>query len=264
VTEIPEHLLKRSKERRQALGLPSDAGDAAPAPAGEAPATPAVAATPAPAPPAPRPAKPAVPAAAPPPKPEPHYVRAYKRRRKIPIWAMPVLALLPLWLCIYWQAMQPPEVEVVGPLAAGAELYGACAGCHGADGGGVAGAGRQLNNGEVLLTFPTIEEMLTFIYVGNRGYAGVPYGDPDRPGGPHVGGQDFALGAMPAWGATAGGEFEDVEILEVVCHERYTLGGGDQTSEEFEQWCSEDGEQFLLVEEGGFEAAGVPTAPQAP
>ena len=49
---------------------------------------------------------------------------------------------------------------------------------------------------------------------------------------------------MPAWGATAGGELTDDEILAVVCHERYTLGGADPTSdeyaEEFDDWCSED------------------------
>jgi len=53
----------------------------------------------------------------------------------------------------------------------------------------------------------------------------------------------------------------DVELLEVVCHERYTIGGGDITSEEFLKWCSPTGEGFLAVESGGFEAAGVSTEP---
>src|SRR5690606_23239928 len=88
VTEIPEHLLKRSKERRAALGLPTDGGDApaatpaAATPAASSPETPAAAAPPA------KPAAPATPAAPPPPKPDPPYVAAAKRRRRIPFWAM--------------------------------------------------------------------------------------------------------------------------------------------------------------------------------
>ena len=44
------------------------------------------------------------------------------------------------------------------------------------------------------------------------------------------------------------------EILAVVCHERYTLGGADPTSddyvEEFENWCSEEAPAFLALESG--------------
>ena len=43
MTEIPEHLLKRSRERRAALGLPTDGGEGTPAEGGGA--TPAAAVT---------------------------------------------------------------------------------------------------------------------------------------------------------------------------------------------------------------------------
>ena len=43
-------------------------------------------------------------------------------------------------------------------------------------------------------------------------------------GGPRTAG---SLGAMPAQGTLAGGDLTDDEILAVVCHERYTLGGAD-------------------------------------
>jgi hypothetical protein len=40
----------------------------------------------------------------------------------------------------------------------------------------------------------------------------------------------------------------------VICHERYTLGGADPTSEtyaaEFEAWCSADAPVFEAVESG--------------
>ena len=59
---------------------------------------------------------------------------------------------------------------------------------------------------------------------------------------------------MPAQGATAGGDLTDAEILAVVCHERYTLGGADPTSdeyaEEFEDWCSEEAPMFAALEAG--------------
>ena len=99
MTEIPEHLLKRSRERRAALGGESAEGapaesESAAAPAPVAAATPARAAAAAP------PAA-AEPPAPPPPKPDPPYIQAAKRRRRIPYWAMPVLAALPLWGYVY-------------------------------------------------------------------------------------------------------------------------------------------------------------------
>ena len=59
---------------------------------------------------------------------------------------------------------------------------------------------------------------------------------------------------MPGWGATAGGELTDAEILAVVCHERYDLGGADPTSdeyaEEFEDWCAEEAPIYAGLEDG--------------
>ena len=75
-------------------------------------------------------------------------------------------------------------------------------------------------------------------------------GDPDREGGPHVTG---AQGVMPAQGADAGGALTDYEILGVVCHERYTLGGTDEIDgyeAEFEKWCSEGSPLYAALEGG--------------
>ena len=75
-------------------------------------------------------------------------------------------------------------------------------------------------------------------------------GDPNREGGPHVTG---AQGVMPAQGADAGGALTDYEILGVVCHERYTLGGAGDIEgfeEEFEQWCSEESPLYEALESG--------------
>jgi mono/diheme cytochrome c family protein len=190
-----------------------------------------------------------VPAAPPPPKPDSYVVAAYKRRNRIPYWAMLALALLPLWAFMYARAVTTQAVEAAGPLAVGTETYSVCASCHGGDGSG--GVGYPFTDGEVLKTFPHIEDQLRFVYYGSEQYAaaGVDiYGDPNREGGPHV-----VLGrngaAMPAWG----GNLTDAEILGVVCHERYDLGGADPTdlATEYDQWCGEESEIFADLEAGG-------------
>ena len=106
----------------------------------------------------------------------------------------------------------------------------------------------------MLKTFPHIEDQLRFVYFGTENYniEGVEiYGNPDREGGAHETG---SLGPMPAWGELAGGDLTDEEILAVVCHERYTLGGADPTSdeyvEEFEDWCAEEAPAFVALEDG--------------
>jgi len=254
VTEIPEHLLKRSRERRAALGLGGDdagssTGDAAAAAATPATTTPAAAPA-APAAPSGRAAAPAAPAA-PKPKPDSPVVAAYKRRTRIPFWAMAALSLLPIWGFMYARAVTAQPQEASGPIGVGAEVFGNCASCHGATGGG--GSGRQLSDGEVLATFPHIEDMLRFVYFGTAAYnlAGVvEYGNPEREGGSH---QTGSFGVMPQWGESAGGDLTDDEILAVVCHERYTLGGADPTgdsAEEFETWCAEESEIYHALESG--------------
>jgi len=241
VTEIPEHLLKRSRDRKAAGGGgSSDSGGAASVPATTTPATPA-----------PR-------AAAPEPvvaqaKPDPAYVKAAKTRNKIPGWAMLTLGLLPIFLFMYVRGLQPQKAEASGPIAMGIETYGGCASCHGADGGG--GAGRVFKGGEALKTFPHIEDMLNWVYAGTEAFsaAGVPtYGDPDREGGAHAP-YSYNGSPMPAQGAKYGGALTDYEILGVVCHIRYDLAGADPTgewAEEYEKWCSEESEIFVGLEDG--------------
>ena len=265
MTEIPEHLLKRSRERRSAIG--GEAGDdAAATPATTAPAAggpasaPAVRAAAAPATVAPKVEAP---------KPVPPYLAAAQSRKKIPIWAMPVLAALPLWAFLYVNAMTRQPRKITGPLAQGAQVYvsGACVSCHGS--GGEGGVGRKLSEGEVLKTFPNIEDQIRFVYNGNKGYYGKPYGDPNRAGGPHIAGNggQYVSGAMPAQGAAAGGALTDVQILAVLCEERYTLSGADPLGKylkEYTDYCTADGTKWAAVEAGGFAAAKIPTDPATP
>lgn len=242
MTEIPEHLLNRAKARRDALaGKTPESQESAPASAPARTEAPAAA--------KPAPAKAAAQA-----KPDPIHVRTARERHKIPFWAMAGLALLPLWAFLYLIAMTPAHKAVAGPLTEGKEIYAGCAGCHGGDGAG--GAGRPFAAGEVLKTFPQIEDMLNFVYNGSQRFvaAGLKtYGDPGREGGAHAP-LSFSGNPMPQQGEKAGGALSEAEILAVVCHVRYDLAGADHESEEwaaeYEHWCSPDSEIFKGLEAG--------------
>ena len=244
MTEIPEHLLKRSQERRGAGG---DAPGAAVTPAASTAATStATAATSA------EPAgkvartEAAAPVGPPPAKPDSPVVAAYKERKKIPVWAMMTLSILPVWAFMYVRALEPPTVEATGPLGEGATVYNQCSSCHGGSGEG--GVGYSFQDGAVIATFPNIEDQLRWVKFGSEAYvaAGIEiYGDPNREGGARVSG---ATGVMPAGAAALG--LTDVEILAVVCHERFELGGVDHEGIEYEKWCSEESEIFLALEAG--------------
>lgn len=247
MAEVPEHLLKRARERRDALSGASPSTDASgttanlptKAPENKPAASAPVASAPVASAPAPR---------------DPAYVVAAKTRKKIPFWAMATLGLLPLWAFLYLLAVRPQEKTVAGPLAIGAGIYGSCAGCHGADGAG--GAGRILYQGEVLKTFPKIEDMLNFVYTGSQQFvsAGLAiYGDPDRTGGPHAP-LSYNGNPMPQQGEKYGGGLTETEILGVVCHVRYVISGADPQSQEwkseYDHWCSPESEIFAGLKTG--------------
>lgn len=220
MTEVPDHLLQRSNARRAALGLGGDAPAAAPT-AASAPADDAgtavekAAATPA------RGAGAAVEAAPKVVAPLPPVVEAAIRRKRVPVWAMPVVAFLPVWGVLYAQTLSEPPSTELTQLEAGKEIYTAkCAGCHGGSGGG--GTGRKLAACEVVKTFPDIRGQLEFVSLGSAKFGeliGTPtYGDPKRDGGAH---KVAESGNMPPWAAG----LKPKEILEVVRYERETLGG---------------------------------------
>lgn len=251
MTEIPEHLLKRSKAAKaKATGddAPADAPAASSAPVKAEAAAPAKAAA----------AAPAVPSAPPPPKPDIPVVAAAKARKRIPFWAMATLSLLPLWTFMYVRGLTYKEPKVSGPLGEGAEVYTAgCSGCHGGNGEG--GVGYAFAGGEVLKTFPHIEDQLRFVYAGSVAYGneGVTvYGNPERE--PlHT---TLAKGQMPPQGATYGGGLTEAQILAVVCHERYTIGGADPTAdylEEYEKWCSPEAPAWVGLEDGSLTFANI-------
>lgn len=236
MTEIPEHLLKRSKERRAALGLPggeggSDGGAAAGGDAGgDAPKAEVAKAAPAPAPVKAEEKPP------PPPKPKPAYIRAAENRKRIPYWAMPVIALLPVWAFVYAEGISPPP-NTDEAITHGAEVYNSCQGCHLPSGSG--GTGAQLNEGEVLKTFPDPLAMMQWIHLGSEEWVGGatgPYGDPDREGGPHDAGT--LSSPMPGFS-----DLSAEDLAAVTRYVRESLSGEAPASPEvqelYEAWAEE-------------------------
>ena len=62
------------------------------------------------------------------------------------------MVFLPVWAIFYVGMLEPPPSDELVLADNGAAVYSTCASCHGADGSGTA-TGRQLNGGELLLTF---------------------------------------------------------------------------------------------------------------
>ena len=216
MVEVPEYLLARSRQRR--AELTGQGGEMAEAAAGgtvalaESPgaAAPAVSASASGAAPAAGSgsaqlrAMPPLPSAVmtsagasdvgppAPPEPDPPYIEAARTRKKMPVWAASMMMCLPLWAIFYVGMLEPPSSDELVLAVNGAEVFSTCASCHGGDGAGTA-TGRQLNDGEVLLTFPAgdsdfdgLAHHLSWVYLGTQGYRDLGldhYGDPDRPGG---------------------------------------------------------------------------------
>jgi len=220
LTEIPDHLLARSKARRQAIGAEGDDTAAEPQAAGSAVEPAAAAAPAAPAGPAgtstPVPARAPVAEPPPPPKPPRPEVAAALGRRKIPWWAVPAVAALPVWAAMYAFTLEPPTTESL-VLSEGARLYSAggagCAGCHGATGGG--GVGPAMSGGAVVETFSSYEDHIQWVALGSQGWqaeVGPTYGDTAKP----VGGSG---NLMPAFSES----LTEEEIALVVRYEREVL-----------------------------------------
>ena len=210
MTEIPEHLLKRSKERRAAIGG-EETGDEPAASTGGTDVEPAAAGAAE----APAAAPAAVPeVVAPPPKPVRPEVAAALSRRKIPAWALPVLLAIPVWAYVFQGTLEPPPQPADTPIALGQEIYKGCATCHGADGGGVSGPALT----SVLETWPDYRDHMAWVRLGSSGWPTQVYGANDKP----------KAGGMPPHPGLS-----DEELAQVVLYERATFGGLAEDSDEY-------------------------------
>jgi len=230
LTEIPEHLLKRSKAAR-GKSTGDSGSESSETAAAESSAPVAASSAPASSGPGGLTATdatvtfPNLDSEPEPPKPEPAYVTAAKRRNRIPVWALPVVAALPVWALSFAGTMQQPEVE--DPVFVdSAALYteAGCAGCHGATGGG--GVGYQLSGGEDLITFPKVIDQMVHVARGSAAIAGESYGADGRRVAGDSGSQ------MPAQVGT----LTRHELELVVFHERAVLSDEDVDQPGYQEW----------------------------
>ena len=215
MTEIPEHLLKRSKERRAAIGGEEAPAASESAPAGESAAVEASPATP-------EPVAAAVAAThepAPVPEPVRPEVAAAMSRKKIPFWAMGVLVFLPLWAYVYQATLEPPPATELTPVGEGGEIYvsSACVGCHQAGGGGTSSAPALTG---VLETWPDYRDQMMWVRLGSKGWSEFSdtYGATDKP----------VKTGMPDHP-----NLDDEELAKVVLYERVQFGGLEEGSDEY-------------------------------
>ncbi len=239
MTEIPEHLLKRSRAAKGKGDAPAASDSTAVTPTAAAESAPAAAG-----PPAIAAAAAAVPADSPAPQapPEPAYIVAANNRKKIPLWALPLVAALPIWAIAFAGTMQQPEVE--DPLFTGAEevylVEGGCSGCHGGAGGG--GVGYKLSDGSVTETFPEPIDQMVHVARGSSAIQGESYGA-ERADGTRESG---ATGNnMPAFEET----LTLLQLELAIFHERAVLSGEDTSSPGYQEWM----EHLRELEEEGNE-----------
>jgi len=247
MTEIPEHLLKRSKERKAALSGETPA-EATPEPTtavepAAAQAAPAVAKAAAPVPDVVTESEP-VPVAP--------YVEQYEARKKMPYWIVPVLLTLPVWAIMYFGTLERVPQGLTGLLGEGEEIYVAsgCSGCHGGEGGG--GIGPSLADGEVHVSFTSIEDQMAWILRGSAiTGTGTEYTSADSARPRAVAGQ------MPGYGLGTTNQLDVEQLLAVTLFERTQFEPGDDAAERDFQLAEqvnlmiETGDLEVLLEEDG-------------
>ena len=109
------------------------------------------------------------------------------------------------------------STNTVNYVAVGQQVYSgaaACAGCHGANGGG--GVGPSFIGGALYKTFPTCADHAKWIQLGSAGWqaeVGAAYGAENT----------ISIGGMPGFQ----GKLTEEEIMAVVVFERVVFGGGN-------------------------------------
>lgn len=194
--------------------------------------------------------------AIPEPEPEPvkvaPYVTAYEGRKKMPYWIIPVLLTLPVWAAMYVGTLERVPQGLTGLLGEGEELYveAQCSGCHGAEGGG--GIGPAFANGEIHVTFTSIEDHMVWVTKGsNLVGAGNLYTSADSPRPRAVANQ------MPGYGVGSSTELDVEQLLAVVLYERTQFEPNEEFSERDLQIAAqmtemiETGELEAILEEQG-------------
>lgn len=148
-------------------------------------------------------------------------IEAAKRRKRIPLWAVPIFPALLVWGIIYVNGVSNPPAPSNTPDALGAQVYAKCGGCHGADGAGTATA-PAFAGGDLLKVFPKWEEQVKWVNIGTGNWTAETgsktFGDTKKPIDTNKN--------MPGFGPLGGdGSLSCEDILLVVRYEREHFAG---------------------------------------
>lgn len=158
---------------------------------------------------------------------EPEFLAAARRRKKVPLWVVPIFPALLVWGIIYLNGVTNPPQEAATPDSLGAELYSAqCASCHGATGGG--GTGPAFAGGDLLKVFPDWKQQVLWVNAGTSGWTEATgettFGETKKPVDPGK--------LMPGFGPLGNqNSLSCQDILMVVRYEREVLAGADADEE---------------------------------
>jgi mono/diheme cytochrome c family protein len=149
-------------------------------------------------------------------------IEVAKRRKKIPLWVVPLFPALLVWALIYVNGVTTPPAAANTPDSMGAQIYGdKCSGCHGATGGG--GSGPAFAGGDLLKVFPKWDEQVHWVDVGSANWTKVTgsetFGETKKP--------IDANKVMPGFGPDGDSSLTCSEIVLVVRYEREHFAGAE-------------------------------------
>lgn len=148
-------------------------------------------------------------------------VEAAQRRKRIPLWAVPIFPALLVWGIIYLNGVTNPPPPSNTPDSLGAQVYAKCASCHGAGGEGT-GTAPAFAGGDLLKVFPKWEDQVKWVNVGSGNWTAETgsktFGDTKKPIDPNK--------TMPGFGPLGSDKSLSCEdIVLVVRYEREHFAG---------------------------------------
>jgi mono/diheme cytochrome c family protein len=147
-------------------------------------------------------------------------IEVAKRRKRIPLWAVPIFPALLVWGIIYVNGVSNPPAATNTPDAMGAQVYAHCSSCHGSNGEGT-GTAPKFAGGDLLKVFPKWQDQVKWVNIGSSNWTAQTgsktFGDTKK---------QIGSGGMPGFGPLGSDKSLSCEdIVMVVRYERQHFAG---------------------------------------